>query len=323
MTAAKTSAAPDLAAREIVITRLVDAPRALVWEAWTDPKQVVKWWGPNGFSTKIEVMDVRPGGVWRHTMRGPDGAEYPNESTFIEVKKPERIVYKHGGHKKGGASVSFESTWTFMERGGKTEVTIRMVFPSAEERNRVATEFGAVEGGNQTLGRLADYAVSGGDFLITRLFDAPRDLVWKAWTTKEHLHRWWGPKGFTVLSGEIDLKPDGVFLYGMRAPDGKEMWGKWVLREIKAPERLVLVSSFSDAKGGLTRHPFNPDWPRETLSVMTLAEQGGKTLLTLRWKPLDATPTEQKAFDDGYASMNGGWTGTFEQLAAYLAGVKH
>ena len=98
---------------EIVITRTVDAPRERVWEAWTDPKQVVKWWGPTGFTTTIEKMDLRPGGVWLHTMRGPDGTEYPNKSVFKEIVKPERIVYTHGGGTEGVKSVSFESTWTF------------------------------------------------------------------------------------------------------------------------------------------------------------------------------------------------------------------
>src|SRR5271170_6970154 len=88
--------------REIVISRVFDAPRELVWQAWTDPKQVVRWWGPNGFTTTIEVMDVRPGGVWKHVMLGPDGTNYPNESLFQEVVSPERIVFAHGGAREGG-----------------------------------------------------------------------------------------------------------------------------------------------------------------------------------------------------------------------------
>ena len=90
----------DTSDREIVISRVFDAPRERVFEAMTDPKQVVKWWGPNGFTTTIHEMDVRPGGVWRHTMHGPDGTDYPNKSVFLEVVKPERIVYKHSGGKK-------------------------------------------------------------------------------------------------------------------------------------------------------------------------------------------------------------------------------
>lgn len=154
----KNSSESPIAEREILITRIVDAPRELVWEVWTDPEHVVKWWGPNGFTTTIEKMDVRSGGVWKHIMHGPDGVDYPNSSVFKEVVKPERIVFAHGGGKEGGPGVHFESTWTFdAVDGDKTRVTIRMVFPSAADRERVVTEYGAIEGGKQTLERLAAY----------------------------------------------------------------------------------------------------------------------------------------------------------------------
>jgi len=146
------------AGREIVIARVVDAPRELVWQAMTSPEHVVHWWGPRGFTTTIEEMDVRPGGVWKHVMHGPDGANYPNKSVFTEVVKPERIVYSHGGEREGGPGAHFEATWTFDALdAGKTRVTIRMVFPSAADRDFVVREFGAIEGGKQTLERLAEH----------------------------------------------------------------------------------------------------------------------------------------------------------------------
>lgn len=147
----------DTADREIVISRLLDAPRELVWKVWTEPEHVAKWWGPNGFSTTIEEMDVRPGGVWRQTLHGPDGTHYPNKSVFIEVVKPQRIVFKHGGSKEGAQGVTFTATWTFEAVGNQTRVTMRSIFPTAADRDRVVREFGAVEGGKQTLSRLADY----------------------------------------------------------------------------------------------------------------------------------------------------------------------
>jgi uncharacterized protein YndB with AHSA1/START domain len=145
--------------REIYIAREFDAPRELLWEAMTNPRHVVNWWGPVGFTTTIEEMDFRVGGTWKHTMRGPDGAEYPNQSLFKEIVKPEKIVYSHGGHRKGGPGVSFVSTWTFDELGkNKSRVSIRMIFPNTEKRDFVVKEFGAIEGGKQTLARLAEYA---------------------------------------------------------------------------------------------------------------------------------------------------------------------
>jgi uncharacterized protein YndB with AHSA1/START domain len=144
--------------REIVIAREVNAPRELVWEAWTNPEHVANWWGPRGFTTTIEKMDVRPGGVWKHVMHGPDGTNYPNKSVFKEVVKPERIVYSHGGGREGGRGSHFVATWTFDALAAdRTRVTIRMVFASTVERDFVVKEFGAIEGGKQTLERLAEH----------------------------------------------------------------------------------------------------------------------------------------------------------------------
>ncbi len=157
------------------------------------------------------------------------------------------------------------------------------------------------------------------DFVISREFDAPRALVFKVWTQPEHLQQWFSPKGFTVLKAKMDLRPGGIYHYGMRTPEGKDMWGRWVIREIVAPERIVFINSFSDEQGGITRHPFNPQWPLELLSTITFAERGARTTVTVRWAPQNATEIERTTFDAGRASMTQGWGGTLEQLAAYLA----
>ena len=147
---------PDAAllARSIVTSRIIDAPRELVFEAWTDPKHLAQWWGPTGFSTTTHSFDMRPGGVWRFVMHGPDGRDYQNRITFDEIVRPERIAYRHGDDVE---AVLFRTTVTFEDLGGKTRLTMSGVFPSAEERERVAREYGAVEGAQQTIGRLADY----------------------------------------------------------------------------------------------------------------------------------------------------------------------
>ena len=157
-------------------------------------------------------------------------------------------------------------------------------------------------------------------FTISRVFDAPRERVWQAWTEVERLKQWWGPKGFVVTHCEIDLRPGGLGHYCLRAPDGKEMWGKFVYREIVKPERLVWVNSFSDEDGGTTVHPMNANWPRELLTTVTFEVQGGGTKLTVRWIPIDgSSELERKTFDEGRDSMKMGWTGTMDQFAAYLA----
>jgi len=160
-------------------------------------------------------------------------------------------------------------------------------------------------------------------FVITRAFNAPRDLVFGAWTECEHLKHWWGPKGFTIASCTNDLRPGGVFHYGMQAPDGNTMWGKWVYRDIVRPERLVVIVSFSDGAGGQTRHPFEPDWPLQTISTMTFAEHEGRTTLTVQWLPYEATETERKTFAASHGSMQQGWTGTLDQLDQYLTDPRH
>jgi uncharacterized protein YndB with AHSA1/START domain len=155
-------------------------------------------------------------------------------------------------------------------------------------------------------------------FIISRLLKAPRELVWKCWTDREHMS-WWGPKGVASTYQRFELWPGGTCHYCMRTPDGHEMWGKWVIREVTPPERLVFVNSFSDAAGGLTRHPLSATWPLEVLSTITFAAQGDQTLLTIQWLPINATDAERKTFDDGHASMNGGWSGSLDVLEAYLA----
>ncbi len=160
------------------------------------------------------------------------------------------------------------------------------------------------------------------DFVISRVFDAPRDLVWKAWTEADRLKDWFGPKGVTIPVCSMDLRPGGVCHYAMRMPNGQEMWGKWTFREIAAPEKLVLISSFSDANGGITRHPMAPTWPLETLSTTTFVEEGGKTKLTITWSPYNATDMEVATFNASHAGMTQGWAGTMEQLTAYFAKVQ-
>ena len=160
-------------------------------------------------------------------------------------------------------------------------------------------------------------------FEISRVHDAPRGLVWKCFTDPECMKQWWGPKGFTVIQSKMDLRVGGTYLYGMKAPNGQPMWGKFTYREIVPQEKLVFINSFSDEKCGLSRHPMAPTWPLEMLSVFSFEEQpGGKTKFTVRWSPHNATEEERKTFDAGHASMNQGWSGTLEGLQAYLLKAK-
>jgi uncharacterized protein YndB with AHSA1/START domain len=164
------------------------------------------------------------------------------------------------------------------------------------------------------------------EFVISRSFDAPRDLVWTAWTQGERLAQWWGPKGCKIRIVKLEPRPGGIFHYAMEFPKpqpflkgGKEMWGRFVYREVTAPERIVFINSFSDATAGVTRAPFSDIWPLEVLNTVTFTEERGKTTLTLRAYPINSTAEENETFAGMHDSMRGGFGGTFEQLADYLA----
>src|SRR5258706_6249103 len=182
----------DTSNRELVITRLINAPRELVWEAWTKPEHVKHWWGPDGFTNTIHEMEVKPGGVWRFMMHGPDGMDFPNKIVFNEVVKPERLVYTHGSDDDNDPNI-FHSTITFEDRDGKTNITMRALFASAEERDRVVKEYGAAEGGKQTLRRLQEYLVNMKiePFTIERTYNVHVEKLWKAITDKDEMKQWY------------------------------------------------------------------------------------------------------------------------------------
>ena len=143
--------------RELGITRLINAPRELVWEVWTKPEHVKHWWGPDGFTNTIHEMEVKAGGVMRLMMHGPDGRDYPNKIVFIEVVKPERLVYRHSDDEGVELVINFHVTVTFEKQGNKTLLSMKSVFESAADLERVVKEYGAREGMTQHVGRLEAY----------------------------------------------------------------------------------------------------------------------------------------------------------------------
>ncbi len=156
--------------------------------------------------------------------------------------------------------------------------------------------------------------------IITRTLAAPRELVFRAFTEAERLGRWWGPKGVKIEVQRLDLRPGGLFHYAMVHPDGTRWWGRFEFREISPPQRLIWINSFSDPDGGLSRPPFAPGFPLRVLNVVTLDEHAeGRTTLTLRSGPLDASPEEIAFFAGMHEGMRLGFGGTFDQLEAHLA----
>jgi uncharacterized protein YndB with AHSA1/START domain len=205
--------------REIVITRVLNAPRELVFNAFIDPQNIGQWWGPNGFTTTTYQRDVRPGGTWRYMMHGPDGVDWPNKIHYIEIEKPERLVYDHG---TGEMDLKddpdrFRVTITFAEIGKQTLVTMRSRFASAE-RCAAVKKFGAVEGGNQTLSRLDEYLTANNatapiQLRVTRRFSANAERVFDAWLDSAHVGQWLfaTPTG-KMIRVEVDARVGGRFV---------------------------------------------------------------------------------------------------------------
>jgi uncharacterized protein YndB with AHSA1/START domain len=155
-------------------------------------------------------------------------------------------------------------------------------------------------------------------FVISRTFNAPRDLVWKAWTEQERLAQWFGPKGMERFFGALDFRVGGTFHYGLKMPNGEAFYGLWKFLEITPTTKLKLESGFADKDKNYVRHPMAPVWPLRNLSTTTFDEKDGKTTVTVSWEPLNATDEEVKLFNDSHASMTGGWGGTFDLLEEYL-----
>ncbi len=155
--------------------------------------------------------------------------------------------------------------------------------------------------------------------VITRLLDAPRSLVWKAWTEPERVARWWGPRIFTMPACRIDLRVGGEYLYCMRSPDGQDFWSKGTYREIVPPERIVATDSFADAEGNVvpaTYYGMSGDWPLEMLVTVTFEDLDGKTRLTIRHSGVGAVEPRDRG------DLEQGWTESLDKLAEYLEAAR-
>lgn len=158
-----------------------------------------------------------------------------------------------------------------------------------------------------------------GEFVFTKVLNAPRELVFKVWSEVEHLKQWWGPTGLEISYAKLDFRPGGYFHYNMRSPEGFEMWGRFEYKEITPPEKIVFVNSFSDAECSIIRAPFSTEFPLEVQNILTFTEDNGKTILTLRGGPINASEEEHNFFKGMFDSMQQGFGGTFDQLVGYLA----
>jgi uncharacterized protein YndB with AHSA1/START domain len=160
------------------------------------------------------------------------------------------------------------------------------------------------------------------EITFTRAFDAPRELVFKAWTELGHFAKWWGPKGFTLEVVKMDARSGGEFLGFLTSPDGNlVMWRKFAYQEVVEPEKVAYIQSFSDEQGTTVRAPFNASWPLEIMNIITLEDDGGKTVLKLSGNPVNASAEEQENYKHMAPMLRQDLEGTFDKLADYLVSL--
>jgi len=280
--------------RELIITRLFDAPRKLVWKAWTEPERSMRWWGPKGFTSPVFKIDLRVGGESFSCMRSPDGKDICGKGFYREIVPFERLVVTDSfADEKGnivpashyGMSEDFPLemliTVTFEEHDGKTKLTLKHAgMPTGPDSE------GAQQGWNESFDKLAEYLeteksiVSGKnvpkfelpsdqEVVITRIFDAPRELVFKASTDPNLIPQWWGPKRYTTTVEKMDVKPGGVWRFIQHDQDGNKYAFNGVYREISPPEREVHTFEFEGMPGHVM------------LETSMFEEFEGKTKLTV------------------------------------------
>jgi uncharacterized protein YndB with AHSA1/START domain len=307
---------------EINITRIYEAPLDAVWDAWNDPEQVAKWWGPRGFTLTTHSKDLRTGGHWNYTMHGPDGTDYPNTTQYLEVVPHKKLVYDHGGHED--RPPMFRVTVLFSEASGKTKMDMSMALPTPETAAETR-KFIKKAGGDSTWDRLAEYLAkesSGKDqFVINRTFDAPLDVMFQMWTDPKHIAKWLAPTGFDMEFIRSDVKPGGSTFWFMTNNQDVKMYGRAEYHKIEKPSRLVYTQQFCDEKENISRHPKAPTWPATMLTTVELtAEAPDRTRVTVTWEPYGPTTREElETFINARAGMTQGWTGSFDKLEAILA----
>lgn len=310
-------------ANEIQITRIYDAPVALVWDAWTDPEQVAKWWGPRGFTITTHSKDQRPGGHWSYTMHGPDGTNYENKTIYFEVEDQAKLVYDHGGNDQLGRPALFRVTVLFAEVDGKTKMEMTLALPTAEAAKETRT-FIKRAGGDSTWDRLAEYLdkeQSDKDcFFINRTFDAPLETMFEMWTSPEHFTKWLAPTGFEMQFLEVNIQAGGSSFFTMFNESGVRFYGRAAYLQIEKPHYIVYTQQFCDEQGNVSRHPLAPTWPETMLTTVTLCEEGpDRTRVTVKSEAYGAVTAEELAvFIQARGGMTQGWTGSFDKLEALL-----
>lgn len=329
MTAEQPEITVDQTVDQLIAVREVRAPRSLVWQVFTQPAHLARWWGPTGFETRTHHQELRPGGGWDLTMHGPDGRDYPNRIVYLVVDPPGRLVFVHRGATDSDPELHTTAVTLTEVSPTHTRVELRMTFPTPQAKDDAIRTYGALDGVRQTftrlgtlLDQLAGEAADGEVFQLRRVLRAPPELVWAAWTDAAHLLRWFHPSAWRLSSAALDLRVGGTFRYAMRGAESPDMLASWTFTRIDAPTTLAFRLAFCDEHGAPVRAPFESRWPLITSVTVTLephAGIGGGTVLTVASWPVEATEAEVELFRSASGSMAIGWGETLDALAEWLA----
>lgn len=309
---------------QLFISRLLHAPRELVFKMWTDPEHMPLWWGPNGFTNTIHAMDAQTGGFCEYTMHGPDGTDYPNYVKYTEIIPGRKIEYMHGTNAEDVAD-GFHVVTNFEDEEEGTRISMLMTFEDAADKQR-KIDGGAKHGLTEHMNNMEDYIAflnADSTFTISRVFDAPIDLLYEVHTKAEHLAHFWGPKECENKIIEFDFRTGGKMMHSMEMEGAGTMYGQHLYREIDAPNKITLITTFCDKEGNMIRQPMSDTWPVKMLNSMTFEKvSDDKTKLTIKGVPFEATAEEHKTYLEGHDSMRGGYGGTFDVLESYLTILK-
>jgi uncharacterized protein YndB with AHSA1/START domain len=299
---------------DITITRIFDAPRDIVWKAWTDPEYCKRWWGPKNFTAPVSKIDLRVGGKYLSCMRGLDGKEYWSAGVYREIVPRERLVMTDSFADEKGNIVpasyygmaeewpmELQVTVTLEDFVGKTKMTLKHEgIPAGLMRELTET------GWNESFDKLADAVVPNDrtriiaergkhEVIVTRVYDAPRSLLFKAYTDAKLIPQWWGPERFKTTIDRMDAKPGGLWRYIQRDNTGATYSFHGVYHEV-SPDRIVCTFEFEGMPGHVS------------LDSVTFEEVGGKTRLvekTVFQSIEDRDGMIKEGMEEGvYASMD-------------------
>ncbi|TWT46692.1 SRPBCC family protein [Botrimarina hoheduenensis] len=292
----------DTVQSDIVLCRVFDAPRELVWQAWTESEHIAGWFGPACFTTRVVENDFRPGGAYRYVMIGPDGTEYPFGGSFLEIR-PHECVVATDEFDEGFSLDNVEllprgmvTTTLFEDVGGRTRVTIRIAHPTIEDRDR-HDDMGVIGGWRSSFHcldeLLSEVQEQNRSIEVERVIAAPRELAYDAFLDTTNITHWWGPEGFTTTTRAVQTRPDGRWRFTMHGPDGRDYENLVIYRELSRPERLCYD------------HPGGEEFENVSMNTtVTFTEvEPDKTRVTMQMT--FATAAERDRVEQAYGAIEG------------------